>query len=90
MFAWKSLLSFYLVAIVALAYSSSAKGDDVFSYLKEKYDEMPEKGRFAAGAVVGFVGSRVAIKSAVSVIKVAGAAYIAYVKLNSRKIRVGS
>ncbi len=75
--AWKSLLSFCLFVTVLLTTSSSAKGDDIVAYLKEKYEEMPEKGRFAAGAVAGFVGSRVAIKSAVSVIKVAGAAYVA-------------
>ena len=75
--AWKRLVSFYLFVLVAQNLSSSARADDVFSYLKEKYEELPEKGRFAAGAVAGFVGSRVAVKSAVTVIKVAGAAYIA-------------
>ena len=75
--AWKRLISFYLFLLVAQNMSSSARADNVFSYLKEKYEEMPEKGRFAAGAAAGFVGSRIALRSAVTVIKVAGAAYIA-------------
>ena len=54
----------------------------MFSYLRAKYDDLPEKGKFATGAAVGFGGSRVAIKSAVSVVKVAGAAFIAYVCLS--------
>jgi hypothetical protein len=73
-----SLLSFYLFVLVTLASPSAAKGsNDVLSYLREKYDEMPEKGKFATGAAVGFGSSRIAIKSAVGVVKVAGAAFIA-------------
>ena len=67
--------------LLVLASSTTvAHADDasnVFSYLREKYDELPENGKFATGALVGFGGSRVAIKSAVSVVKVAGAAFIA-------------
>eukprot|EP00428_Durinskia_dybowskii_P008530 CAMPEP_0170307328 /NCGR_PEP_ID=MMETSP0116_2-20130129/54078_1 /TAXON_ID=400756 /ORGANISM="Durinskia baltica, Strain CSIRO CS-38" /LENGTH=153 /DNA_ID=CAMNT_0010559459 /DNA_START=124 /DNA_END=586 /DNA_ORIENTATION=- len=55
LFAWKRLVSLYLFLLVAQTLSSSAKADNVFSYLQEKYEEMPEKGRFAAGAVAGFV-----------------------------------
>eukprot|EP00428_Durinskia_dybowskii_P046548 CAMPEP_0170352310 /NCGR_PEP_ID=MMETSP0116_2-20130129/77466_1 /TAXON_ID=400756 /ORGANISM="Durinskia baltica, Strain CSIRO CS-38" /LENGTH=156 /DNA_ID=CAMNT_0010606235 /DNA_START=124 /DNA_END=594 /DNA_ORIENTATION=+ len=83
LFAWKRLVSLYLFLLVAQTLSSSAKADNVFSYLQEKYEEMPEKGRFAAGAVAGFVGSRVAVRSAVTIIKVAGAAYIATEVMNA-------
>lgn len=44
---------------------------------------MPDKGKFATGAVVGFGASRIAIKSAVGVVKVAGAAFIATEVLNA-------
>lgn len=69
-----------LLVVLMMVVSLTAAADDgknVFSYLREKYDELPEKGKFATGAVLGFGGSRVAIKSAVTVVKVAGAAFIA-------------
>ena len=56
---------------------SSASAESLVSQLKEKYDELPDKGKFATGAFAGFVGSRMAVKSAVSIVKVAGAAFIA-------------
>jgi hypothetical protein len=73
----KSMLSLYLFLLVSLTSASSAVGQTLFSQLREKYDELPEKGKFATGAFAGFVGARVTVKSAVSVVKVAGAAYIA-------------
>ena len=45
--------------------------------LKEKYEEMPPPGKFAATAVTGFVGSRLALKAFVGAAKIAGATFIA-------------
>jgi hypothetical protein len=74
----KSLLSCYLFFLISMTSStSSARADSLVSQLKEKYDELPAKGKFATGAFAGFVGSRMAVKSAVSIVKVAGAAFIA-------------
>lgn len=73
----KSLLSLYLFFLVSLSASSAASAQSPFSQLREKYDELSDKGKFATGAVAGFAGSRVVVKSAVSVVKLAGAAYIA-------------
>ncbi len=50
--------------------------EEVYVAGKNLYDKLPPSGKFAAGAGVGFVGSRVAVKSAVSGVKVAGAAFI--------------
>jgi hypothetical protein len=75
----RNFLSFFILVILSL--SSVAKADDdnsgLFSYLRQKYDALPENGKFASGAAIGFGASRVAIKSAVGVVKVAGAAFIA-------------
>lgn len=57
--------------------SSLASAQSLAAQLKEKYDELPPKGKFASGAFLGFAGSRFAVKSAVSIVKVAGAAFIA-------------
>lgn len=56
---------------------------NLLKYLRTKYDTLPTKGKFAAGAAVGFGTSRIVIKSAVGVVKVAGAAFIATEVLNA-------
>ena len=45
--------------------------------LKEKYTDLPPPGKFAATAVTGFAGSRLALKAFVGAAKVAGATFIA-------------
>ena len=75
--SWRSLVSIYVLVLITMASAVKADSENVLSYLREKYDDLPEKGKFATGAVVGFGASRIAIKSAVGVVKVAGAAFIA-------------
>jgi len=41
-----------------------------------KYQKLPPKGKLIAGAVTGFIGSRLLIGSAIGAIKVAGGAFI--------------
>jgi hypothetical protein len=79
----KSLISCCLVVLISMTSSpsSTARAQSLVAQLKEKYDELPDNGKFATGAFAGFVGSRIAVKSAVSIVKVAGAAFIAYVHL---------
>ena len=48
-----------------------------FGVIKEKFNDLPPAGKFAASAAVGFVGSRVALKTFVSAAKIAGATFIA-------------
>ena len=58
----------------------AADGASLPQYLKqlrEKYEAMPDQGKFVTGAVVGFGGSKLVTKSAVAVVKVAGAAFVA-------------
>lgn len=54
----------------------AAAGADAQS-IKEHYDSLSPKGKFAVGAGVGYVGAKVVVGSAVKAIKVAGAAFIA-------------
>mmetsp|Transcript_18934 Transcript_18934/g.38901 ORF Transcript_18934/g.38901 Transcript_18934/m.38901 type:complete len:163 (+) Transcript_18934:133-621(+) len=44
---------------------------------REQYDNFPDQGKFATGAVVGFTTSKLAVKSAVKFVKIAGAAFVA-------------
>ena len=53
------------------------KDNGSLQLLKDKYEDLPPPGKFAATAVVGFFGSRVALKTFVGAAKVAGAAFIA-------------
>ncbi|CAJ1966896.1 unnamed protein product [Cylindrotheca closterium] len=70
-----------LLASTTRAEESSFK--NTYDYLKKKYDDLPENGKLATGAVAGYGVSRVAIKSAVTVVKVAGAAFVATEALNA-------
>eukprot|EP00562_Extubocellulus_spinifer_P007479 CAMPEP_0178505422 /NCGR_PEP_ID=MMETSP0696-20121128/19121_1 /TAXON_ID=265572 /ORGANISM="Extubocellulus spinifer, Strain CCMP396" /LENGTH=142 /DNA_ID=CAMNT_0020134729 /DNA_START=81 /DNA_END=509 /DNA_ORIENTATION=- len=60
----------------------AAAGADSQS-LRDQYDSLPPKGKFATGAVVGFVGAKIAVGSAVKAAKVAGAAFIASEVMNA-------
>ena len=71
-----------LVLITLLVPKATADGG-LYDYLKQKYDDLPDNGKLATGAVAGFGVSRVAIKSAVTVVKVAGAAFVATEALNA-------
>ena len=62
---------------VAIAKEEDARG--ILDSLKESYDDLPEAGKFATGAVAGFGVTRFTVNKVVGVIKLAGAAFIAYV-----------
>ena len=47
-----------------------------FAALHRRYDELSPKGKAIAGATVGFIGSRLALKAVTRVIKFGAAAYI--------------
>lgn len=78
-FSFKSILSFCIIALLALA--SPARGDEdnagAFANLKKMYEDLPDQGKFVTGAVVGYAGSRFAVRSATAVVKVAGAVFVA-------------
>lgn len=53
------------------------------SGLKEKYDTLDDRAQFATGAAIGFGGARTLTKSAVGVVKICGAAFVATEVLNA-------
>jgi hypothetical protein len=84
----RNLLFFLAFTILSLASSSYAqktttkkqKEDIVQSYmeqLRDQYEKLPDQGKFATGSVVGFGASKMVVKSAVTFVKVAGAAFVA-------------
>ena len=50
--------------------------DGPFAKLRAKYEELSPKGKMAAGATVGFVGSRLALNTVTKVAKIGAAAFI--------------
>ena len=44
---------------------------------RNQYDKLPDQGKFATGAVVGYTTSKIAVRSAVKFVKIAGAAFVA-------------
>ena len=78
----RTWLSALLVVLLALTSPVQADDDsntfqEYLGQLRAKYDALPETGKFATGAFLGFGGSRIAVNSAVGVVKIAGAAFIA-------------
>lgn len=59
---------------VAKADEESARG--MLDSLKESYDSLPDAGKFATGAVAGFGATRFTVNKVVTVVKLAGAAFI--------------
>jgi hypothetical protein len=48
-------------------------------FLEEKYNELSPKAQFATTAAIGFVGTRIALNTAMGVLKLGAAAFITYV-----------
>jgi hypothetical protein len=79
-----SLRQLFACAMVVFAltfqFTSAQEKDSVLDAVTKKFDSLLEPGwKFWAGAAVGFVGSRLALSSAVTAVKVAGVAFVAYV-----------
>ena len=68
-----------LLLLCALTTPVSARGDDEvrpLAFVRDKFDALDKKGKFIAGAAAGFVGSRIAVGSAMTVVKVGAAAFV--------------
>lgn len=50
--------------------------EDVVDEIQQAYDDLSPKGKALVGAGTGFVGSRLAVKGSVTVVKVTGAAFV--------------
>jgi hypothetical protein len=51
--------------------------EDIMAIIQKKYNSLTPRGKFAAGCTLGFVGSRVAVNTAVKCFKIGAAAFIA-------------
>ncbi len=72
------LIVVFLCSVQTMARADDAKdsGGNIVDSLKAAYDDLPPRGKLAVGAVAGFATSRVAVKTAVGAVKLAGAAFI--------------
>uniref|UniRef100_A0A7S1ZZG1 Uncharacterized protein n=1 Tax=Trieres chinensis TaxID=1514140 RepID=A0A7S1ZZG1_TRICV len=83
---------FFLLASLALSHPRAGaickaqEAEDARAFipapLRQKFDELPPKGKFATGAFVGFAATRMAIRTAVKVVKFAGAVFVVSEAMN--------
>ena len=69
----------YLLALLALFVAHKtvvAEEEGPLQFLENKYNGLTNKGKFVATAAVGFVGTRIAVNTAVGVLKFGAAAFI--------------
>lgn len=67
----------------AFAFHQTVADNNVgpLQFLEEKYNELSPKAQFATTAAIGFVGTRIALNTAMGVLKLGAAAFITYVGL---------
>jgi hypothetical protein len=75
----KLLTCIMVVLAVAFPCSSAKETESVFDMVKEQFEGLETRGKFCGGAAVGFVGSRLALSSAITAVKGAGIALVVYV-----------
>jgi len=68
-----------LFSLFAWASFVSASEEGPLQFLEDKYNALSNKGKFITTAAVGFVGTRVAVNTAMGAFKIGAAAFIAYV-----------
>jgi len=85
-FSMRKLVALLLLGVVTFCCpttTSASENDPTdivqgwISSARNQYDKLPDQGKFATGAVLGFTTSKVAVRSAVKFVKIAGAAFVA-------------
>ena len=56
--------------------SNADDSDGPIAFVRGKFDALDQRGKFIAGAAAGFLGTRIAVGSAMKVVKVEAAAYL--------------
>ena len=51
--------------------------NELFSQARDQYDALPDGGKFASAALVGFGISKLAVNSAMKIVKIAAVAFVA-------------
>ena len=76
----KNFFGLVLTLLILSSTHAASKSDEIsdgpFGQLREKYETLSPQGKVAAGATVGFVGSRLALKTITQCAKIGAAAFI--------------
>ena len=76
------------LVLTLLSMAATTAGEEIvdgpFQQLRDKYESLSPKGKVAAGATAGFIGSRLALKTVTSVAKFGAAAFITLSILGGR------
>ena len=83
MILFRSRSFLWLCSLVLLGLSSprcvvkaDKDNDSPLAFVRNKFDALDNRGKFIAGAAAGFVVSRVAVGSAMTVVKVGAVAFV--------------
>jgi hypothetical protein len=77
----RKLLTFIMVVFaVAIPCASAKEKEGFYEKVKEQFEGLEPRGKFCGGAMFGFVGSRLALSSAIRAVKIAGIALVTYVQ----------
>ena len=86
------LLLFFVAAFCCPTVANASENDptetlqNMLSNARKNYDKLPDQAKFATGAAVGFTTSKLAVRSAVKFVKIAGAAFIVTAMLEAHGI----
>lgn len=81
MMVWRLLILLVLVTIGVYT-TAQEEAEGPLASIRRQYDSLSPRGKLAAGATVGFVGSRLALNTVTKVVKVGAAAFITYVHIS--------
>eukprot|EP00977_Amphora_coffeiformis_P014586 scaffold4097_cov166-Amphora_coffeaeformis.AAC.43 len=74
---WLCSLALMMLSRHPAVVVAAADDDGPLAFVRSKFDALDDKGKFIAGAAAGFVGSRIVVGSAMKVVKIGAAAFIA-------------
>ena len=72
-------LTALLLVLLLGSVSAGRRGNDdggPLAFVRDKFASLDNRGKFIAGAAAGFVGSRIAVGSAMTVVKVGAVAFV--------------
>ena len=73
-FVW--LCSLLILLLSPRGVTAQDNDDGPLAFVRNKFDDLDNRGKFIAGAAAGFVGSRIVVGSAMTVVKVGAAAFL--------------
>ncbi|KAL7569094.1 hypothetical protein ACA910_016929 [Epithemia clementina (nom. ined.)] len=75
---WKKIVAILAMFILGFSIRTCRAQDaeSVLSSIREKYDKLGPKSKFAVGAAGGFVATRIALGTAMTAVKVGALAYV--------------